>query len=148
MKKVVMLILMVVAGVSAASAQNLTLKEKQAIAGLDFGWAEKRIAENYGSAVKIAVDSASFAGDMDAILYACSRGSDYAANALASLCGDKLAKEALVEKKLTKLVLVNNAKKKPSVAIANGVMTVTSGFSSDDNHFSEQGLTEAIENLL
>jgi hypothetical protein len=133
-------------GLTAAYSQNL--KERQAIAGLDFGWAEKRIADNYGSAVKISVDAPSFAGDMDAISYAASRGSDIAANAIATICDDKLGKEALVAKKLTSIVLVNNAKKKPTVAIANGTMTLTIGFSSDDNHFSEQELTSAIEDLL
>jgi hypothetical protein len=85
---------------------------------------------------------------MDAISYAESRGSDIAANAIASICDDKLGKEALVDKKLTSIVLVNDAKKKPTVTIANGTMTLTIGFSSDDNHFSEQELSSAIEDLL
>jgi len=137
-----------VIGFSSVYAQNLSLKERQAIAALDFSWAEKRIAGSYGSAVPISIDPQSFAGDMDAISYAASRGSDFAANAIAAICDDKLGKEALVEKKLTRIMLVNNAKKKPLVTIAKGIMTLTIGFSSADNYFSEQEMRAAIEDLL
>ena len=86
-------------------AQNLSLKEKQAIAELDFSWAEKRIAENYSSPVKIELDKPSFAGDMDAILFADSRGAQVAANGIAKVCDNKIGKEALQEKKITKVIL-------------------------------------------
>jgi hypothetical protein len=128
-------------------AQNLTLKEKQAIAELDFSWSEKRIFDNYGTAVKIELNKSSFAGDMDAILYADSRGAQIAANAIARVCDNKLGKDALREKKVSTVILVNDKADAPKVKIDKGVMTLTIGFSGD-NYFSEADLREAIENLL
>ena len=53
MKRTFALFLLVL-GAAAAYSQALTLKEKQAVAALDFSWAEKRIADNYGSAVTVS----------------------------------------------------------------------------------------------
>jgi hypothetical protein len=128
--------------------QNLTLKEKQAISQLDFSWAEKRIAENYSSPVKIELDQNSFAGDMDAILYADSRGATVAANGIARVCDNKLGKEALQAKKITKIVLKNDKTQAPKVNLDKGVMTLLIGFSTTDKYFSEADLRAAIENML
>ncbi|MEI8095681.1 MAG: hypothetical protein WCG80_15835 [Spirochaetales bacterium] len=139
---------LLVAGVASVSAQTLTLKEKQAIAGLDFSWAENRILENYGRAVKIEVSALTFKGDMDAVDFAVSRGSDPVANAIAKVCYDDLGKAALLEQKVSKVVLVNAPKLKASVTIEKGVLTLTCGFASADNFFSEGELQSAIEDLL
>jgi hypothetical protein len=128
--------------------QNLSLKEKQAIAGLDFSWAEKRITENYSSPVKIELDQTSFAGDMDAILYADSRGAQVAANGIAKVCDNKLGKEALQGKKITKVILKNDKANPKKVTIEKGIMTLRSGFSTSDKYFSDSELREAIENML
>ncbi|GHM98995.1 hypothetical protein WSM22_04850 [Cytophagales bacterium WSM2-2] len=132
----------------AGYSQNLSLKEKQAIANLDFSWAEKRIAENYSSPVKIELDQASFAGDMDAILYADSRGATVAANGIAKVCDNKLGKEALQGKKITKVLLKNDKTNSPKVVIDKGVMTLLIGFSTSDKYYSDSELREAIENML
>jgi hypothetical protein len=71
---------------AATSAQSL--KERQAIAGLDFYWAEKSILEHYGSVVKVELDQPSFAGNMDAKLYADSRGATVVANSISKICDD------------------------------------------------------------
>ncbi|MBS1505212.1 MAG: hypothetical protein JSS79_01090 [Bacteroidetes bacterium] len=128
--------------------QTLTLKERQAIANLDFSWSEKRILENYGSAVKIELDQTSVAGDMDAILYADSRGAQTAANAIARVCGDNLGKDALRGKKITKVVIKNIREGKPKVEIKDGTLSLFTGLSSSENYFGESDLQAAIENLL
>lgn len=127
---------------------TLSLKEKQAIAALDFSWAQKRISGSYGSAVPVALDAPSFAGDMDAISYAATRGADVAANAIAAICDDALGKEALQGKKLTKIILVNKADAKPALGLSDGTLTLAIGFSSSDNYFSDRELKDAIEGLL
>lgn len=142
------LIILFVALSSTCYSQNLTLKEKQAIAGLDFSWSEKRIAENYSSPVKIELDQTSFAGDMDAILYADSRGAQVAANGIAKVCDNKLGKETLQGKKITKVILKNDKSSSPKVTIDKGVMTLLIGFSTSDKYFSDSELREAIENML
>jgi|GEM_PF-1492512 len=142
------LIILCVAPSIVANSQNLTLKEKQAISQLDFSWAEKRIAENYSSPVKIELDQPSFAGDMDAILYADSRGAQVAANGIAKVCDNKLGKEALQGKKITKVVLKNDKTSSPKVFIDKGIMTLQIGLSTSDKYFSENELREAIENML
>jgi hypothetical protein len=129
-------------------SQSLTLKEKQAVANLDFSWAEKRILDNYGSAVKIVLDQATFSNDMDVISYAESRGATHVANAIASICGDNLGKEALQGKKIVKVLLKNDKASSPKVAIEKGLMTLFIGFSTSDKYFTEAAMKEAIENLL
>lgn len=133
---------------SVSFSQTLTLKEKQAIAELDFSWAEKRIVENYGSAVKIELDKTSVAGDMDAILYADSRGAQLAANVIARICGNELGKEALQNQRITKIVIKNIRTGKATVEIKGGIMTLSEGLSSEDNYFGETDLREAIEKTL
>jgi len=130
----------------ATTAQSL--KEKQAIASLDFTWAERSIKDNYGSAVKIELDQPSFAGDIDAIQYADSRGAVMTANAIAKVCGYAVGKEALTAKKVNKIILRNIKEGKYKVEIKSGVLTVFNGFSSSGNYFGESELKEAIENLL
>lgn len=134
--------------IGSLSAFGQSLKEKQAIAALDFSWAEKRMLENYGSAVKVELDQPTFVGDMDAILYADQRGAVTAANAMANICYDKLGKEALQSMKITKVLLKNSKEGAPKVTIDRGVMTLTIGFSSSDNYFSESELKDAIESML
>src|SRR5882757_9756219 len=145
--KLILIILCVILSIASYS-QNLSLKEKQAISQLDFGWAEKRIAENYSSPVKIELDQTSFAGDMDAILYADSRGAQVAANGIAKVCDNKLGKEALQGKRITKVVLKNDKTNSPKVTIDKGIMTLQIGFSTSDKYFSDSELREAIENML
>jgi hypothetical protein len=147
MKKAVSLAIMCLLA-ALAFTQTLTLKEKQAIAGLDFSYSENRILESYGSAVPIVLDAPSFAGDMDAIMFADSRGALWVGNAFSRICDDKLGKEAMVDKKITKVVLKNDPKNKPKVTIDKGIMTVSIGFSTEDSYFSESEMREAIENLL
>ena len=132
----------------AFSAGAQSLKEKQALANLDFSWSEKRILENYNSAVKIELEQSTFAGDMDAILYADSRGAQTAANAIAKVCNNNLGKEALQGKKITKVILKNDKEKSPKVTIDKGIMTLWIGFSTSDKYFSPAELQEAIENML
>lgn len=148
MRNVLLIIVALVAGSLTSYSQTLSLKEKQAISGLDFSWSEKRILENYGSAVKVELDQASIAGNMDAISYADSRGAQVAANAIAKVCANALGKQALQGKKITKVVIKNISQGKYKVEINNGVMTMFSGLSSSDNYFSDAELQEAIENML
>ena len=124
-----------------------SLKEKQAMAELDFSWSEKRILDNLGATVKIELNKESFAGDYDAILYADSRGAQTVANAIAKITYNKIGKEELAKKKITKVILKNSKTEKESVSIINGVLTLTCGYSSD-RYFSESNLQAAIENLL
>ena len=146
MKKIAMFIAIAFMGTSLAA---LSLKEKQALAGLDFSWSEKRIKDNYGSDVKVSVDQDSFAGDMNAIDYASSRGAERVANAIAKICNDNIGKEALQAKKITKVVL-KNMKTGRKVEIVNGTLTLLSAFggSGDNDYFGENELKDAIENLL
>jgi hypothetical protein len=134
--------------ITSFSAFGQTLKEKQAIAGLDFSWAEKRILDNYGSQVKIELDQPTFAGDIDAILYTDQRGAITAANVVAKICDDALGKEALQGKKITKVLLKNDKSNSPKVTIDKGVMTLWIGFSTSDKYFGESELKDAIENML
>lgn len=147
MRTLFLLFFVALTGMTAYS-QNLTLKERQAIANLDFSWSEKRILENYGSTVKVELDQTSVAGDMDAILYADSRGAQTAANAIARICGDNLGKDALRGKKITKVVIKNIREGKPKVEIKDGAMIVYTGLSSSENYFGESDLQAAIENML
>jgi hypothetical protein len=140
-------IFFLVALCGSVEAQNLTLKEKQAIAELDFSWSEKRIKENYGSDVKIELSQSSFSGDIDAIQYADSRGAQVAANAVAKVCDNKIGKDALVEKKITKVILKNDKTNSPKVTLDKGIITLLIGFSTD-KYFSDSELREALENLL
>jgi hypothetical protein len=134
--------------ISGFSTFGQTLKEKQAIAGLDFSWAEKRIFENYGSKVTIELDKPTFAGDIDAILYTDQRGAVTAANAMAKICDDALGKEALQGMKITKVLLKNDKSNSPKITIDKGVMTLWIAFTSSDKYFSESELKDAIENML
>jgi len=146
--KTLLFLTMVLGLAPVAFSQTLTLKEKQAIAGLDFSWSEKRILENYGSSVKIELDQPSVSGDMDAILFADSRGAQVAANAIAKVCGNALGKEALQGKKITKVIIKNIREGKYKVEIKGGIMTLFSGLSSSDNYYGDSELQEAIENML
>jgi hypothetical protein len=123
------------------------LKEKQAMANLDFSSSLKRIKEYTGKDIKIELDSDSFSSDMDAILYADSRGAQRVANGLAIVCRNDIGKDAFNDKKITKVLLKNQTEGSRSVSMKGGVLTVAFAFSGSD-HFSENELQEQIENQL
>jgi hypothetical protein len=124
------------------------LKEKQAIAGLDFSWSVKRIKEVTGTDVKIELDAESFSSDMDAILYADSRGAEKTANGIAKVCYNDIGKDAFNEKKVTKVLLKNIAPGSRSISIKDGALTVAFAFASNDDYYSENEIKDEIENQL
>ena len=86
------------------------LKEKQAIANLDFGWSQKRLKDATGKDIKIEVDAESFSNDIDAILYADSRGAEKVANGIAKVTHNDIGKDAFNDKKVSTIVLKNQPK--------------------------------------
>jgi hypothetical protein len=124
------------------------LKEKQAMANLDFGWAEKRLVENTGVNMKIEMDAPSFANDLDAIYNADQRGAVASANGIALVCRNEIGKEAFNEKRVNKVVLLNQATGKRSVKFEGTSLILACAFASSDNYFSEHEIQEAIENQL
>jgi hypothetical protein len=124
------------------------LKEKQAMANLDFGWAEKRIAENTGVNTKIELDVNSFSNDLDAIYNADQRGAVATANGIAKVCYNDIGKEAFNEKKVNKVVLLNQPAGSRSVKFEGTSLILACAFASSDDYFSESEIQEAIENQL
>ena len=123
------------------------LKEKQAIANLDFSWSTKRIKECTGKEIKIEIDAESFASDMDAILYAESRGAEKVANGIAKVCYNDIGKEAFNEKKIAKILLRNQTSGSRSLSMKDGVLTIAFAFSGND-YYGEDEVKDEIENQL
>jgi len=124
------------------------LKEKQAIAALDFGWSEKRIKEATGKAIKIELDTDSFSTDMDAIQYADSRGAEKAANGIAKVCYNDIGKDAFNDKKTEKVLLKNQAAGNRSIKFDGTNLVIACAFASGDDSFSENEVRDIIENAL
>ncbi len=123
------------------------LKEKQALASLDFGWSEKRMKEATGKDIKVEVDAETFSSDIDAILYAESRGAEKIANTISAICGNEIGKEAFNDKKVDKVVLKNQAAGNRSLVFDGNKLIVAFSFNSDE-YFSEGEAKEIMENLL
>lgn len=123
------------------------LKEKQALAGLDFSWSEKRIKEATGKDIKVEVDAETFANDMDAILNAESMGAEKTANSIANICRNDIGKDAFNDKKIDKVVLKNQGAGNRSIAFDGNKLVVAFSFNSDE-YFSEGEAKEIIENAL
>ncbi|MBS1505211.1 MAG: hypothetical protein JSS79_01085 [Bacteroidetes bacterium] len=124
------------------------LKEKQAMAGLDFGWSERRIKEYTGKDVKIELAADTFSNDMDAILFADSRGAERMANGIAKVCYNDIGKDAFNEKKVEKVVLKNQAAGSRSITFDGTKLVMACAFTSSDDSFSENEVQELIENQL
>ena len=124
------------------------LKEKQAIANLDFNWSIKRIKECTGKDVKIEIDTDSFSSDMDAIMFADSRGAQAIANGIAKVCHNDIGKDAFNEKNISKVMLRNQAAGSREITMKKGVLTLACAFTSNDDHYSASEIHEAIENQL
>ena len=123
------------------------LKEKQAIAALDFGWSLKRIKEVTGKETKIELDQDSFSSDMDAIMYADSRGAEKIANGIAKVCHNDIGKDAFNGKKITKILLKNQSPGSRSLTMKSGVLSLAFSFTSNE-YFSENEIKDEIENQL
>ncbi|GHM98994.1 hypothetical protein WSM22_04840 [Cytophagales bacterium WSM2-2] len=123
------------------------LKEKQAIANLDFSWSLKRIKEYTGKDVKIELDPESFSSDMDAIMYADSRGAEKIANGIAKVCHNDIGKDAFNDKKITKVLLKNQAEGSRAITMKDGVLTLAFSYSGGD-YYSENEIKDEIENQL
>ena len=99
------------------------LKEKQALAGLDFGWAEKRIAEYTGKAFKIEVKADTFLDDIDAIFLVDQKGAVAVSNAIAKVCYNDIGKDAFNDKKAASVLLVNSKEKgAKKLSFSSGVL--------------------------
>jgi hypothetical protein len=124
------------------------LKEKQAIAGLDFSWSEKRIKEVTGKDVKIELAADTFSADMDAIMYADSRGANKIANGIAKVCYNDMGKDAFNEKKTEKVILKNQPAGSHSLTFDGSKLVLSCAFASGDDFYSENEIQELIENSL
>jgi hypothetical protein len=124
------------------------LKEKQAMASLDFGWAEKRVLECTGTPVKIELDVNGFSNDLDAIYYADQRGAVTVANGIAKVCYNDIGKEAFNEKKISKILLKNQPAGNRSISFENESLVLAFAFASGDDYFSEGELAGKIEEQL
>ena len=124
------------------------LKEKQAIAALDFSWSENRIKEVTGSGIKITLDAESFANDMNAIEYADSRGAEKIANGIAKVCYNDMGKDAFAEKKVDQIVLKNQPVGSRSITFEGSKLVVAFSFPDADDFFSESEIKDLIENAL
>ncbi len=124
------------------------LKEKQAMAALDFGWSERRIKEYTGKDIKIELEAESFSSDMDAIMYADSRGAEKVANGIAKVCHNDMGKDAFNEKKTEKIVLKNQPAGNRSLTFDGAKLIVAFSFTSDEDFFSENDVRDTIENAL
>jgi hypothetical protein len=125
------------------------LKEKQAIANLDFGWSEKSLKSATGNDIKIELDAATFNDDIDAIMYADQKGAMAAANGISKVCHNDIGKEAFNGLKVGKVKLVNHkeagAKK---VAVNSGVLELHGTWGANSDYFSEGEVRDQIENML
>jgi hypothetical protein len=125
------------------------LKEKQALAGLDFGWAEKRILECTGKAVKIEAKADTFLDDIDAIFLIDQKGAVAVANAIAKVCYNDIGKEAFNEKKVSSVLLVNAKEKGAKKLAFNGpVLELHGSWGVGSDYLAEGEIKEAVENQL
>lgn len=118
------------------------------MAGLDFGWSERRIKEYTGKDIKIELAADTFSNDMDAILFSDSRGAERMANGIAKVCYNDIGKEAFNEKKVEKIVLKNQAEGSRSIAFDGSKLVMACAFTSSDDSFSENEVKDLIENQL
>jgi hypothetical protein len=125
------------------------LKEKQALAGLDFGWAEKRIAEYTGKSVKIETKADTVMDDIEAIYLLDQKGAVAISNAIAKVCYNDIGKEAFNEKKVASILLLNSKEKSvKKVAFNGGVLELHGSWGVGNDYLSESEIKEAIENQL
>ena len=126
------------------------LKEKQAIAGLDFGSSERSLKSNTGTDIKIELEAATFSDDMDAILYANQRGAQAVANGISKLCYDNIGKEAFCGLKIAKVKLVNHKEAgSRKIAVQGSVLELHGTFGdANTSWFDEHEIKEALENML
>ncbi len=125
------------------------LKEKQALAGLDFGWAVNRIKEYTGSDIKFEPDSATF-DDIEAIYMIVNQGADYMANAIASVCGDAIGKEAFNAKGFKTVSLINHKEKgKAKIAFNGSTLELHGTWGEADRQYLSAGdIQKQLENML
>ena len=123
------------------------LKEKQAIANLDFSWSVNRIKDYTGKTVTIELDTESFSSDMDAIMYADSRGASTIANGIAKVCYNDIGKDAFNSMNIGRIILKNQPSGERSIVMKDGTLTMACGFATP-NYYSESEVQEAIENQL
>jgi hypothetical protein len=125
------------------------LKEKQAMAALDFGWSERSLKSATGKDMKIELDAPTFNDDMDAIMYADQKGAMTAANGISKVCYNDIGIEAFNGLNVSKVKLVNHkeagAKK---VAINGEVLELHGTWGANSDFFSEGEVKEQIENML
>ena len=125
------------------------LKEKQALAGLDFGWAEKRIAEYTGVTTRISVQPETVADDLDAIFMLDTKGAVSVANAIAKVCYNAIGKEAFGEKKVVSILLINHKEAGvKKVVIQAGALELHGSWGAASDYLSEDEIKDAIENQL
>jgi len=125
------------------------LKEKQALAGLDFGWAEKRIAEYTGKAFKIEVKADTFLDDIDAIFLVDQKGAVAVSNAIAKVCYNDIGKDAFNDKKAASVLLVNSKEKgAKKLSFSSGVLELHGAWGVGSDYLDESEIKEAIENQL
>lgn len=125
------------------------LKEKQALAGLDFGWAERRIKEYTGTDIKFVADGASFSDDLEAIYMVVNQGSDYMANAIASLCNDAIGKEAFNGKGVTQIALINTKDGSAKVVFNGNVLELYGTWGESNRKYLSAGdIQRELENVL
>lgn len=123
------------------------LKEKQALANLDFSFAEKTLKEYTGNEIKITLDQESFESDMDAIMYADQRGAQAIANGISKLCYNQIGKDAFNEKQVKKIVIKNTGTEKGSVEFVNGTLQFNTPINTSD-WLSDAEVKDLIENQL
>jgi hypothetical protein len=125
------------------------LKEKQALAGLDFSSAEKDIAKYTGKSLKIEVKADTVMDDIDAIYGFGQMAAQRVANAIAKVCYNDIGKEAFNEKKVSSILIVNSkeagAKK---VVFSGNVLELHGSWGVGKDILGENEVKEAIENQL
>lgn len=125
------------------------LKEKQALANVDFGWSEKRILEHVGQSLKIEVQADTVMNDLDAIYMLDNQGAVYLANAIAKVCHNQIGKDAFNDKKVKKILLINYmeaAKKK--VAFNGETLELHGAWGTANDYLREAEIQSAIEDQL
>ncbi|GHN00376.1 hypothetical protein WSM22_18650 [Cytophagales bacterium WSM2-2] len=124
------------------------LKEEQAIANLDFAFAERRIKGSYGKHLKIELDVESFISDLEAILCSDARGAFIISSAIIRVCDEALGKEAFEQKAITKIILKNQAAGSRAISVKGGALIMACAFASNDDRYQEFEATEELESQL
>ena len=125
------------------------LKEKQAMANLDFGWSKKSLKSSTGNDIKIELDTNTFNDDMDAIMYADQKGAMAAANGISKVCHNDIGKEAFTALKVAKVKLVNHKEAgTKKIAVNAGVLELHGTWGANSDYFSEGEVRDEIENML